>query len=107
DKKFKDIAERIPKLTAAGETMIMGTAGLRKGGAGGADATVLVEGGGGLGKPTLGRYEIERELGKDAMGVVFLGKDPKSNRMAAIKTLRFEDDIDPEDQKALKERFFR
>jgi eukaryotic-like serine/threonine-protein kinase len=102
DKTFKDIAQRIPRLTAAGETVISGTAGLRKGGA---DATVLVEGAN-L-KPTLGRYEIERELGRGAMGVVFLGKDPKINRMVAIKTLRFEDDLDPEDQKALKERFFR
>ncbi len=102
DKAFKDIKERIPRLTTAGETMISGTAGLRKGGA---DATVLVDGAN-L-KPTLGRYEIERELGRGAMGVVFLGKDPKINRMVAIKTLKFEDDIDAEDQKALKERFFR
>src|SRR5258708_40021295 len=84
--------------------MMMGTAGLRKGGA---DATVLVQGGGNLGATTLGRYEIVKELGKSAMGVVFLGKDPKINRMVAIKTLKFEDDIDQEDQKALKERFFR
>jgi serine/threonine-protein kinase len=102
DKKFKDIEERIPKLTQAGETMIMGTAGLRKGGA---ESTVLVQGTNLA--PTLGRYEIIKELGKGAMGVVFLGKDPKINRMVAIKTLRFEDDVDAEDMKALKERFFR
>ncbi len=100
--KFKDIEARIPKLTAAGETMIAGTAGLKRGGA---EGTVLMEGAD-L-KPTLGRYEIIRELGKGAMGTVFLGKDPKINRMVAIKTLRFDDDVDPEDQKALKERFFR
>jgi len=41
------------------------------------------------------------------MGVVFLGKDPKINRMVAIKTLQFEPDLDPEDVKSLKERFFR
>jgi serine/threonine-protein kinase len=102
DKNFKDIAERIPKLKAAGETMIMGTAGLRKGGA---DATVLVDGA--QQAPTLGRYEVVKELGRGAMGVVFLGKDPKINRMVAIKTLQFEQDLDPEDVKALKERFFR
>ncbi len=100
--KFKDIEARIPRLVAAGETMIAGTAGLKRGGG---DSTVLVQGAD-L-KPTLGRYEVIRELGKGAMGTVFLGKDPKINRMVAIKTLRFEDDVDPEDQVALKERFFR
>jgi serine/threonine-protein kinase len=102
DAKFKDIAERIPKLKAAGETVIMGTAGLRKGGA---EATVLMDGA--QQAPTLGRYEVVKELGRGAMGVVFLGKDPKINRMVAIKTLQFEPDLEPEDVKALKERFFR
>jgi serine/threonine-protein kinase len=55
----------------------------------------------------LGRYEISKELGKGAMGIVYLGKDPKINREVAIKTLRFEDEFDAEDQKIMKERFFR
>jgi serine/threonine-protein kinase len=102
DKNFKDLQERIPKLKAVGETIIMGTAGLKRGG----DATVMVSGPD-L-KTTLGRYEVIKELGKGAMGTVFLGKDPKINRMVAIKTLRFDDeDMSPEDKKALHERFFR
>ncbi len=36
----------------------------------------------------LGRYEIVRELGKGAMGVVYEGRDPKLNRRVAIKTAR-------------------
>lgn len=59
-----------------------------------------------LSRPTLGRYEIERELGRGAMGVVFLGKDPKIARTVAIKTLSyqaFDDGHLPE----LKQRFFR
>jgi serine/threonine-protein kinase len=36
----------------------------------------------------LGRYEIVRELGKGAMGVVYEGYDPKLNRCVAIKTAR-------------------
>ena len=35
----------------------------------------------------LGRYEIERELGKGAMGTVYLGRDPKINRVVAIKAI--------------------
>jgi serine/threonine-protein kinase len=103
DKNFKDIQERMPKLRQVGETIVLGTAGLKRGGA---EATVMVTGPD-L-KPTLGRYEVIKELGKGAMGTVFLGKDPKINRMVAIKTLRFEDEeLEPEDKKALRERFFR
>ena len=35
----------------------------------------------------LGRYQVEKELGKGAMGVVYLGRDPKINRVVAIKTM--------------------
>ncbi|MHA7808708.1 MAG: serine/threonine-protein kinase [Marinobacter adhaerens] len=57
-------------------------------------------------RPTLGRYEIEREIGRGAMGVVYLGKDPKIARTVAIKTLSYQafDDGKLQD---LKERFFR
>jgi serine/threonine-protein kinase len=106
DKNFKDIAERTQKLKIAGETVLLGgRAGMKVG----AESTVLVQGGGvaDLAKPTLGRYEVIKELGKGAMGVVYLGKDPKINREVAIKTLRFEEEFEPADMKAMKERFFR
>jgi eukaryotic-like serine/threonine-protein kinase len=106
DKNFKDVSSKAQKLKAMGETMIYGGGIGKKTGA--ADSTVMVGGGiGDLAKPQLGRYEILKELGKGAMGIVYLGKDPKINREVAIKTLRFEDEFDPEDQKAMKERFFR
>ena len=104
DKKFRDVETRMEKLRVAGETVIFGGAGMRKG----AEGTLVMQGGvGDLAKPTLGRYEVLRELGKGAMGVVYLGKDPKINREVAIKTLRFEDEFDAADMKAMKERFFR
>jgi serine/threonine-protein kinase len=103
DKKFKDIADRAVKLKAMGETQILGTAGLRRASA---DATVMTTGTDV--KPTLGRYEVIKELGKGAMGTVFLGRDPKINRQVAIKTLRFDDpDLTDEDKQALRDRFFR
>ena len=36
---------------------------------------------------TLGRYNIERVLGKGAMGVVYEGVDPRLGRRVAIKTI--------------------
>ncbi|BFM15882.1 hypothetical protein R50073_20650 [Maricurvus nonylphenolicus] len=57
-------------------------------------------------KPVLGRYEIERELGRGAMGVVYLGLDPKITRRVAIKTLSY-DNFAPDQLADVKARFFR
>lgn len=54
----------------------------------------------------LGRYRIERELGRGAMGVVYLGFDPKISRKVAIKTLHY-NQFDARELAAVKERFFR
>jgi serine/threonine-protein kinase len=56
---------------------------------------------------TLGRYRVLKELGRGAMGVVYLGKDPTIQRFVAIKTMRL-DKIDAEDKlQEIKTRFFR
>ena len=96
---FKDAAERISKLKTVGETMIFGAGAARK------EGTVILEGGAQT-KPTLGRYEVVKELGHGAMGTVYLGKDPKINREVAIKTLRYEE-FDQEQLAEVKKRFFR
>ena len=62
---------------------------------------------GGLQKPRLGRYELMRELGRGAMGVVYLGKDAKIGRQVAIKTLALSDEFDGEALKDVHDRFFR
>ena len=55
----------------------------------------------------LGRYQIERQLGKGAMGVVYLGTDPMSGRVVAIKTTVLSQEFGPEELNEVKERFFR
>lgn len=102
DPKYKGIDERIKQLKAASEGAVFGI-GQKKGSA---EGTVILEGASAA-APTLGRYEIVKELGRGAMGTVYLGKDPKINRQVAIKTVRFDDDIDEASAKTVKERFFR
>ena len=37
---------------------------------------------------TLGKYEVRREIGRGAMGVVYEGYDPLIKRLVALKTIR-------------------
>jgi serine/threonine-protein kinase len=55
----------------------------------------------------LGRYQVEKELGKGAMGVVYLGKDPKIGRVVAIKTMALSEEFEGEELTDARERFFR
>ena len=99
--KFRDIESRINRSQAMEETVMLGAAG-----SGSAGATMLLDGGG-MQKPMLGRYEVEKELGKGAMGIVYLGKDPKINRTVAIKTMALAQEFEEDELDSVKERFFR
>jgi CHASE2 domain-containing sensor protein/tRNA A-37 threonylcarbamoyl transferase component Bud32 len=94
--RFKDIHERIVRIKDAGETVILPPKAQKKG-VGLAKSA--------LSKPTLGRYEILKELGQGAMGTVYLGKDHKINREVAIKTLRY-GDVESDQLEEVKTRFF-
>ncbi len=54
----------------------------------------------------LGKYEIRRELGKGAMGVVYEGYDPSIERVVALKTIR-SDQLGGEDSTEIMARFRR
>jgi serine/threonine-protein kinase len=56
---------------------------------------------------TLGRYRIERELGRGAMGVVYLARDPKINRQLAIKAIALAAEFGEMELAGARERFFR
>ena len=54
----------------------------------------------------LGRYVIERRIGRGAMGCVYLGKDPRINRLVAIKAIPIEKEFDDEELKEARLRFY-
>jgi serine/threonine-protein kinase len=55
----------------------------------------------------IGRYEIEREIGRGAMGVVQLARDPRLRRQVAVKTYALSDGLTDEQKREFHERFLR
>ena len=99
DKNYKDITSKLNRAKKLSETVMLG-------GGGHAGGTMLLDGGA-VEKPMLGRYQVEKELGKGAMGVVYLGKDPKIGRVVAIKTMALSQEFSGHELVDARERFFR
>ena len=57
--------------------------------------------------PVLGRYRLERELGRGAMGTVYLGTDPTIGRKVAVKTLSIMEHCEEREQAEVATRFFK
>jgi len=55
----------------------------------------------------LGRYQLEREIGRGAMGVVYLGRDTAINRMVAIKAIPLAAEFSDAELVEARSRFFR
>jgi len=98
---YKDILERIARndrrqnsITPAGVT-----------GKGVGDTLII--GSDGMQKPMLGRYRIDRELGKGEMGIVYRGHDPKIGRKVAIKTMALSNEFDGHALHDVQDRFLR
>ncbi|MGE0484778.1 MAG: CHASE2 domain-containing serine/threonine-protein kinase [Gammaproteobacteria bacterium] len=98
--EFRDIKAKVNRARQLNDTVVIGGSA-----ASSAASTMLLDGS--ISKPMLGRYEVEKELGKGAMGVVYLGKDPKINRTVAIKTMALSQEFEADELDAVKERFFR
>ena len=100
NKNHKDLQSKLTRAKNLSETVILGGSAKHPGG------TLLLEGGE-VEKPMLGRYQVEKELGKGAMGVVYLGKDPKIGRVVAIKTMALSQEFEGDELNDARERFFR
>jgi eukaryotic-like serine/threonine-protein kinase len=100
NKDHKGLKDKLTRAKNLSETVILGGGGSHPGG-------TLILNNGSVEKPMLGRYQVERELGKGAMGVVYQGKDPKIGRVVAIKTMALSQEFEGEELQDARERFFR
>ena len=55
----------------------------------------------------LGRYVIEKRIGRGAMGAVYLAKDPRINRAIALKAIPIEKEFEDDELKEARLRFYR
>ncbi len=95
---YKGLAAKLSRVKNLSETVILGSSHA------GGSMRLHTDG---VEKPMLGRYQVEKELGKGAMGVVYMGKDPKIGRVVAIKTLALSEEFAGDDLIDARERFFR
>ena len=95
-----EIQAKLKRARNLTETVILGNGSAHPGG-------TLILDDGSVEKPMLGRYQVEKELGKGAMGVVYQGRDPKIGRVVAIKTLALSREFEGTDLDDARDRFFR
>ena len=98
---FRDVTERLARNSEVSNAIVLG----------GSNATsangTLVVSQAGMEKPMLGRYQVDKEIGRGAMGMVYLGHDPKIGRTVAIKTLMLSQEFEGDKLVEVKDRFFR
>jgi CHASE2 domain-containing sensor protein len=99
--EYNDVGERITQNEQAANTVVL--AGRDNTGPG----PNLVASGNNVQKPKLGRYVIDSEIGRGAMGMVYLGHDDKIGRTVAIKTMLLPDDLEDDMRDEVRSRFFR
>ncbi len=97
---FRDIRERRARHQQAPESSLAATTVSYA-------STKLVVDDPNIERPVLGRYEIERELGRGAMGTVYLGRDPRISRTVAIKTMALSEEFESEQLDEVRRRFFQ
>jgi len=99
DPEFKDIRHRAISTEAMDHSLILSP--------NSSVSQSLITEEAGVANPMLGRYEVLKELGKGAMGTVYLGQDPKISRTVAIKTMALAQEFEGQELATVKARFFR
>lgn len=56
---------------------------------------------------TMGRYELLEPIGRGAMGYVYLGRDPKINRIVALKAVDLASEVEPNELDEARKHFLR
>jgi serine/threonine-protein kinase len=100
-RRYRDVEARIRRNEQLDNTVMLG------GDKRQSSTQTLILTDGGIKKPVLGRYELEKELGRGSMGTVYLGRDPKIGRTVAVKAMSFSDEFDEEVFEDIKARFHR
>ncbi len=55
----------------------------------------------------MGRYELLEPIGRGAMGYVYLGRDPKINRIVALKAVNLAEEVEPDELEEARRNFLR
>lgn len=100
DQGNTEVQSRLRRARDLSQTQVLGAGSGHPGG-------TLILGGDGVEKPMLGRYQVEKTLGKGAMGMVYQGRDPRIGRVVAIKTLALSAEFEGLELQEARERFFR
>lgn len=100
DQGNTEVQSRLRRARDLSQTQVLGAGSGHPGG-------TLILSGDGVEKPMLGRYQVEKTLGKGAMGMVYQGRDPRIGRVVAIKTLALSAEFEGLELQEARERFFR
>ncbi len=106
DPGYRDVGAKLEKLSGArgGPPPRAAAAGPGQGSAAVAAAVVPAAA---PATRSLGRYELERVIGRGAMATVYLGRDPTINRRVAIKTLPLAEEFADSDLATARSHFLR
>jgi len=104
DAEYHDVREKLKKLSGARKQKSTSASHFSAGTDQSVERKALATG---SDQKTLGRYIIEKTLGRGAMATVYLGRDPKINRKVAIKTIALAEEFSEADLEAAKVQFIR